>query len=760
MSQILESQSPIAILPAASLPAVAMCGPDAALACCPASLILDSSNHDPRMARDCKMLAQQTQLVGLVTNVKDPALLYNQPHSLSKNRKAALDKVDNSYPHLDQYNFDLHQVRPSYFSQPQATRPHPPRRNVRRKWWSRVWNAPSDDTITGYNSRSPSSSYPQSTRSSSILANTQQASSASPATTVGLWVIASLSRVQKWGLSALVATLLVSTLQASLAILQYRTNPVGHLVIPPGPTMGKARPHTINEPAWSPPANATLVETFWSRGGETRVLLPPELHNMTSSSSDTILTTEMESSYEAEQSIGESSPTAYMKQESQSSSHEINALLSYRPKPNRYTIIMKRINRFLFLLVPWVTQSVSRYWIQSSHLIHVGIALGLVRIVDQIQRTLTQWRSNVQEFTSNSNMIDDDDVIVTTSDNTKKNNHTVQSTSLVMNSNELQKDRLGTKKPIERVLVLGDSLAVGLGSIEQFEARKPPPEADVEGYWKIENTTSTLTAQQSPVFPHVLASTLAKRQNTTVSWRSAGVDGGAVQHIRQYLIPVLKEQVEKGEAPDVIVLLCGFNDLKLQFAGSLRRPWKLLSPKRFRTVLQSLFQEMHDICPTARVIVPALPNSMFLQKTSLVGIFPLAFFIDLTAAYWECQKQRVAQKWCVPNRKSRQKNELSSTPKATESCLADDNNPVQYLPLTANTIKEWYDRDTSLQQEWIEQHYDAATTSGSRKQQRLLIPPKGFVSIDGIHPNQKCYTFWAEYVADSLLQSDSAKATM
>eukprot|EP00523_Entomoneis_sp_CCMP467_P022095 CAMPEP_0168844152 /NCGR_PEP_ID=MMETSP0727-20121128/8593_1 /TAXON_ID=265536 /ORGANISM="Amphiprora sp., Strain CCMP467" /LENGTH=342 /DNA_ID=CAMNT_0008897793 /DNA_START=23 /DNA_END=1047 /DNA_ORIENTATION=+ len=67
--------------------------------------------------------------------------------------------------------------------------------------------------------------------------------------------------LQRVGLSTLLALLLVSVLQGAVALLQYRNNPVGHLVIPSGPTVGSIAAMTTTAVSSSTTAVAATTTT-------------------------------------------------------------------------------------------------------------------------------------------------------------------------------------------------------------------------------------------------------------------------------------------------------------------------------------------------------------------------------------------------------------------------------------------------------------------------------------------------------------------
>lgn len=108
-----------------------------------------------------------------------------------------------------------------------------------------------------------------------------------------------------------------------------------------------------------------------------------------------------------------------------------------------------------------------------------------------------------------------------------------------------------------RVLVIGDSLAIGVGCIEEFD----PAKDNSIPMALIENTAVSQHARQGPVFPRELARSLSYHFKRPVQWRSAGVDGGDVNDIQSFCMDTLKQ--ENADAPiDIVVVLFGVNDLK------------------------------------------------------------------------------------------------------------------------------------------------------------------------------------------------------
>lgn len=244
-----------------------------------------------------------------------------------------------------------------------------------------------------------------------------------------------------------------------------------------------------------------------------------------------------------------------------------------------------------------------------------------------------------------------------------------------------------------RIMVLGDSMCVGIGTCEVFDDKKI---YDIPLH-KEEHLPSTEEELQSsalpgPVFPSVLARTLSKRFQKPVAWRSAGVDGGATQDIAEHLLSVVQDEVDKGQAPDLVVVLTGSNDLKHLLDGSA-------SVKGFRSNLMSLAQEIRNISPKTKVVFPALPTYRMDQK-SVLNVFPLSIFLDSFMGVWDAQKK-----------------------------VAAEHPGVMHVDLTVADVNKWYEVDES---------------EGAASEDISLI------SADGIHPNARCYKKWGEFVGNDL----------
>jgi len=246
-----------------------------------------------------------------------------------------------------------------------------------------------------------------------------------------------------------------------------------------------------------------------------------------------------------------------------------------------------------------------------------------------------------------------------------------------------------------RVLVLGDSMSVGIGSCEVFDDHKVY-DIPLHKEEHLADTAEHLTLSKKlpgPIFPQVLARTLSKRFQKPVAWRSAGVDGGATQDIAEHLMNVVQDEVDKGQAPDLVVVLTGSNDLKHILDGSA-------SVKGFRSNLADLAKEIRTISPNTRVVYPALPTYRIDQK-SVLNVFPLSVCLDSIMGLWDAQKMTVADQY--PG--------------------------VMHVDLTVKDVSNWYQPEDDIRQR---------------------DEPISLIAADGIHPNARCYSKWGAFVGNDL----------
>ena len=416
--------------------------------------------------------------------------------------------------------------------------------------------------------------------------------------------------VQHIGEAMFTASFVIAFLQAAVAILQYRTNPAGELIVPPGRTVG------VEYPA----SKLAGVE----EGGTQEEI--------------------------EKRSNG---PLAALKEKFEVAGKEVEAM-GNTSKTSRYARILNRFNRFMFLLLPWAFKEASFVLGMRMHMMHITSIIGLARFFDAPAMFFEKKRRNGE-------ILEEPQVASTTS--------------------------------VERLLVIGDSLAVGLGTVSQFDKAKNQSVA----YALLENLDAH-PSLPGPAFPRSLASELSSLQQIPVNWRSAGVDGGTVSHIHHFCMDVVRQEVAKNRAPDCVVILCGTNDLKLFVAN----PFRSMSSRAFRQKLADLVVEIRQMSPGAKIILPAIPTQMF-RANSPLNIFPLAFFLDAMVSFWESQKKAVV-----------------------EAFPSDD---VMYVALSGNELKSWYDggEDRSL------------------------------IAADGVHPSAECYTRWGQSVARNIFKKLSIR---
>jgi lysophospholipase L1-like esterase len=265
------------------------------------------------------------------------------------------------------------------------------------------------------------------------------------------------------------------------------------------------------------------------------------------------------------------------------------------------------------------------------------------------------------------------------------------------------------KDPI-RVLVIGDSLAIGVGCIERFHV------AQDNSLALIENTGAECD-RQGPVFPQVLARTLSRYFRLPVQWRSAGVDGGDVYDIRSFCLDVVKQECST-QGVDIVVVLFGMNDLKgllpkdpiqfffdkeVQVAGGLGQ---------FRHGIEMLLADIRSHAPGAVVVFPEMPFQ--------TRIFPLGLMMDCLVGLWERLKKMV---------------------------VMGRSNAI-YLEINSKEISHLYHSNRNYgtpEDALMDEHGSRVIDEcdGAKYVDALLSP-------DGVHPNKKMYQKWAELVGRKL----------
>jgi len=365
--------------------------------------------------------------------------------------------------------------------------------------------------------------------------------------------------------------------------------------------------------------------------------------------------------------------------------------------------VVKKLNTSLVLLLPWITRNVHNLLTRNTHLFHVGF---IVFMLDSILPFMLDGRG-VKEGGKNAH-------------NVKMDSSTASLLQKINCSGEIS----SRKDPL-RVLVIGDSLSIGIGCIEKFDASKDNslPMALIENTEAPYRPKTNAQSLQGPVFPQVLARTLSHHFERPVQWRSAGVDGGDVNDIRSFCMDVVKQESSSDANIDIIVVLFGMNDLKkLLSVNPIRHLFNSIwgdekdyegATVKFRHGMEMLLSEIRSCAPDALVVFPALPIQPF-HKNSIINIFPLGLMVDAVLGVWERQKKTVADSW---------RNTL-------------------FLELKAKEIADWYSSNND--------GHSIISKNGDLDFKFDIVKNDVLLSADGVHPNKQMYAKWAELVGHKL----------
>lgn len=456
------------------------------------------------------------------------------------------------------------------------------------------------------------------------------------------------------GVGYLVALCFVALLQGGLAVFQYRNNPSGELMIPPGFTVGVELP----------PQNATIATTM-------------DDFDLSSSSSS--------SAAARLRSGGQTTRVANVTASMQAATGQpwTEALSTLEGNQGLETTMLQRVNKFLWVLAPWIGSRVSVILQRNSHLLHIGSILTLTSMFDFPQRL---WLKRKQKQ------------------------------SKLLTQEKSTTPLSFAQGDSEHILVMGDSLAVGLGSVDQYDNNK----TNDWPFQRIENLPHDGEMRNGdkpgPAFPRALAQALAKKLQKQVTWRSAGVDGGDVPNIKKFCGGIVDEEIQQRRVPDVVVILCGANDMKYAVSNPLQKEYW---PRGFRSKLASLIQDIRAKAPQATVIVPALPIQMF-HKNSPLNVFPLGHLVDILCGFWDSQKKFVVDGF------------------------ASDG--VQYIGLSPMEINRWYRPTFDATEDDEYDNSQQGTPSEDQNVEGITL-----LSMDGVHPNARCYTNWGATVGKKLV---------
>ena len=253
-------------------------------------------------------------------------------------------------------------------------------------------------------------------------------------TSVTNLVLPIAEQIQSLGEPLLTACVLLSIMQASIALYQYRYDARGQLPYPDGLTLGVEQYYRDNEKG-----------------------------------KDNALMSEQADQYS----------------NNNEAAKEIDDILSEINEEPSKTMpqLMKKMNKALFLLLPWMTQNVHMLLTRNAHLFHIGFIITLASFLEDTM--MKNDKGDVDEYNSPTFF------------------------------QKVNDDNLNRKDPL-RLLVIGDSLSIGIGCIERFDANK-----DKSMPMELVEKTK-LTAHQNaqgPVFPQAFARSLSRHFRLPVHWR-------------------------------------------------------------------------------------------------------------------------------------------------------------------------------------------------------------------------------------------------
>lgn len=241
------------------------------------------------------------------------------------------------------------------------------------------------------------------------------------------------------------------------------------------------------------------------------------------------------------------------------------------------------------------------------------------------------------------------------------------------------------------LVVIGDSLACGVGCVNKWDKifydHKTSHISSIDA---VEEQTADDNNSDGPILPRILANTLSQRFRCNVRWRSAGVVGGCVEDIQRECMDVIRQEVKSGNPPNVVVVLCGMNDIRTHITKLFR------GASTFRNSLQNLCEELHREAPSSLIVLPALPVMYEKNSKNMILAFPAALLAECFIRFWDLQKRRLAKKL----------------------------GPTQTMFISRP---------------------DAAYVSSS-----LSPSSPSLTAEDGVHPSDYGYFVWARFLANSL----------
>lgn len=440
--------------------------------------------------------------------------------------------------------------------------------------------------------------------------------------------LSTLGMIQTVGETSFAGMLGIAGLQGALVMKQYQNNPCGGLIVPPGLTQGK-------EDATQDSIGIPSFDFVDNTKSKYRTFVPFQQASLSDADLEDMVC-----------DATDSTATCALKKQWYHAATKVMAIA---------LVPLAAVAGPSWGLAAWV--------VRYGHLVHLAVIFGLTHVYDFFRKlpTMDNCEESLQSDTSSCSLGDEEPLFE--GDN-------------------------------PRVLVLGDSMCVGIGSCEVFDAEKvyDIPLHKEEHLAASEEDFASSKNVPGPMFPRVLANTLSQRFQKPVTWRSAGVDGGATQDIAEHLMSVVQDEVGQGLPPDLVVVLTGSNDLKDILSGSA-------SVKGFRSNLMKLAKDIRAISPKTKVVFPALPTYR-MDKKSVLNVFPLSICLDSIMGMWDAQKMAVA----------------------------DQSPGVLHVDLTVADVNSWYQPEDGIQEG----------------------EPISLIAADGIHPNARCYSKWGAFVGNNL----------
>ena len=360
-------------------------------------------------------------------------------------------------------------------------------------------------------------------------------------------ILPMVTQLQSIGETILTTVLILSVLQACVALYQYRYDERGQLVFPDGLTFGR-------EDYYASDNNIENSTNDINDGDDSIINEEKDVNTVVKDITDELF----------------------------SSTKDTKSNISLVSR------LIKKLNKLSLILIPWVSRNIHNLLTRNTHLFHIGF---IVFVLDSLLPLLDGKSEYKKKKTTKSNEI----------------------TTSLLHKIDSHKDPL-------KVLVIGDSLAIGTGCIETFDSTKDNsvPFALIENTKTPPRTSIESHTYQGPVFPQVLARTLSYHFQQPVEWRSAGVDGGSLAEVDKFCMDVVKEESVNGI--DIVVVLFGMNDLKKLFSGFVNPIQNLLSggddkekmaegrgTKQFRREMEMILSDIHSYLPEALVVFPTLP---------------------------------------------------------------------------------------------------------------------------------------------------------